>query len=206
MQLERSFAVDVALHELRALPTDPTTLVGYAARFNVKSQPFPGFTEIIRPGAFKKTLAAGVDVRALVEHDPGKMLARSGGGLELREDELGLRVKIKPLDTQLGRDTLLEVDAGVRSQMSFGFRLPDKKSGRTGDRFTQENDEALRELLDVDLLDVSIVAFPAYDRTSIEARSLLLTEPRARGKDQEQQEDRAAAAIRRRNQILEGLR
>src|SRR5438128_11032112 len=91
--------------ELRVDAGAPPKLVGYAAVFNSKSLDLGGFIEIVRPGAFKRTLAAGADVRALVNHDPNLIIGRNKAGtLDVAEDDRGLKVTITPLDTQAGRD------------------------------------------------------------------------------------------------------
>jgi hypothetical protein len=144
------------------------TLVGYAAVFNSRSVDLGGFVEIIRPGAFKRTLAGGADVRAMLEHDPGRSFARNkAGNLEIGEDERGLRVKMTPNDTSAGRDAIEQVRSGVLDSMSFGFFL-----APGGDRWDLTASPSLRELYDVDLDDVSVVAWPAYPKTEIALRSL----------------------------------
>jgi hypothetical protein len=52
--------------------------------------------------------------------------------------------------------------------MSFGFRV----RGERGEDWRMVNGEPLRELIDVDLVDVSIVTFPAYEATEVSMRSL----------------------------------
>lgn len=156
--------------EVRAVEGQPGTLVGYAAVFNELSVDLGGFREMIRPGTFSGSLARQPDVRAVVEHGGGlEMLGRTTNGtLRLAEDEVGLRVEIDTPDTQAGRDTLALVRRGDLSQMSFAFRVfPD------GDKWTTTDSYALRELLAVDLHDgdVSVVAYPAYPATSVEARA-----------------------------------
>lgn len=136
-------------------------LVGYAALFDTWSERIGFFRERIEPGAFTRTLSKGADVRALREHDPAQMLGRSvSGTLELSQDERGLLAEITPPDTQLGRDTIALVRRGDLSQMSFGFTVP-----KGGDEWNDEGDE--RTLKDVDLFDVSVVAYPAYNDTSV---------------------------------------
>jgi len=153
-------------------PDDRPRLVGYAAVFNSRSQLLAGpsqqgFSEIIRPGAFKRSLAAGADVRALVNHDPSLILGRrKAGTLKVEEDERGLRVEIMPGDTQVGRDAVENVRRGDIDGMSFGFLTP-----RGGDRWNGEV-PPLRELLDVDVFDVSIATYPAYLRPDVAVRSL----------------------------------
>lgn len=141
-------------------------LVGYAAVFNSRSVDLGGFVEIIRPGAFKRSLSEGADVRALVEHDPGRIIARNkAGNLKLTEDDRGLRVEIMPTDTSAGRDAVENVRSGVLDAMSFGFYVQTEK-------WDFKAEPALRELYDVDVDDVSIVAYPAYPKTEIALRSL----------------------------------
>lgn len=156
--------------QLRTISGDEAPLIsGYAAVFDKMSDELPGgFREIIRPGTFTRTLKAGVDIRALVDHDPSKIIGRNKAGtLELTEDKTGLRVDIKPPDTQVGRDVVESLKRGDVDQMSFAFETV-KDEWRTEDRLP------IRELLDVDLFDVSVVTYPAYPDTSVGVRSLEL--------------------------------
>src|SRR5947209_7458736 len=80
---------------------EPKTLVGYPAKFNTVSRDLWGFKETILPGAFKRTLAEGADVRALVNHNPDMVLGRTRSGtLRLKEDAVGLRMEVDTPDTQ----------------------------------------------------------------------------------------------------------
>jgi hypothetical protein len=82
--------------ELRfADPEVPNRLIGYAAVFNSNSADLGGFKERITPGAFRNSIAGGTDIRALVDHDPSKLLGRTNAGtLRVSEDQVGLRVEI----------------------------------------------------------------------------------------------------------------
>src|SRR4029077_9223625 len=76
--------------ELRA-DAQGKKLVGYAARFGVPASIGGAFTETIRAGAFRSTLAAKGDVLALVDHASDRLLARTKSGtLRLSEDAQGL--------------------------------------------------------------------------------------------------------------------
>lgn len=152
----------------------PTSLVGYAAVFNQPSQDLGGYTEIIKPGAFTRTLSEGADVRALFNHDPSLILGRTRDGgktgtLSLSQDNVGLRYELQIPDTQLGRDLLTLVQRGDITQNSFGFMVREQDWVRNGN-------QKVRELLDVDLDggDVSPVTYPAYPQTTLEARSAFL--------------------------------
>lgn len=144
----------------------PPRLVGYAAVFNSQSEDLGGFREVILPGAFDRAIREAHDVRALVNHNPDKLLGRtSSGTARLAVDARGLLVEVDVPDTQDGRDTETLVRRGDLSQMSFAFRT-------RADQWRTQDGEPLRELLDVELFDVSVVAYPAYPATEVSARAL----------------------------------
>lgn len=160
MQIERRAEV-AEVAEIRA---EGRTLFGHAAVFDHKTRIFD-FTESIAPGAFKRTLSAGKDVLALVDHNSGRILARTRSGhLRLSEDKRGLAFELDVPNTTLGNDVLELAQRGDLGGMSFGF-------GRTRagqDRWSGNH----RTLTDVDLKEISVVsAFPAYPQTSVSARS-----------------------------------
>lgn len=153
--------------ELRAADGEggSSKIVGYAAVFNSESEDLGGFREKIAPGTFKRALKEGQDVRALVEHDPSRIIGRSTAGtLNMAEDKEGLRVEIDPPDTQIGRDVMESISRGDLTQMSFGFRTIKEEWDESGE-------EIIRTLKDVDLFDVSVVAYPAYPDTTVASRS-----------------------------------
>ena len=137
-------------------------LTGYAAVFGQEAR-VAGFTEVIRPGAFKGALA-GRDVLALIDHNPSKLLARTKSGtLRLEEDSRGLRYEIDLPDTQEGRDILTLAERGDLGGMSFGFTVSKGGEHWNGQR---------RELRAVTLHEISVVhSWPAYEGTSVQARS-----------------------------------
>lgn len=152
-----------AATELRAVAG--RRLEGYAATFGTPAA-IGGFTETIRAGAFRASLASGADVLALVDHDPARLLARTASGtLRLTEDARGLAFVLDVPDTTLGRDVLALAERRDLGGMSFGFRVTDE-AWPTRDQ---------RELRTVDLVEVSIVhAHPAYAATSVQARARAL--------------------------------
>lgn len=137
------------------------TLYGYAARFDQRTD-LGGFSEVIAPGAFKRTLA-GEDagkVRAIYEHDARSLLGRAGSGsLRLSEDDVGLAFELDLPDTQLGRDVATLVKRGDLAGCSFGFIA-------TGESWEGET----RTVTDVDLHEITITATPVYDTTSVQVR------------------------------------
>ena len=157
--------------ELRVEGGDSPKIVGHAAVFNKWSEDLGGFREKIAPGAFTKTISEG-DVRALFNHDPNFVLGRNKAGtLSLEEDKKGLKVSIDPPDTQWARDLTTSIERGDINQMSFGFRT-------VKDQWTtpKTGNENKRELLEVELFDVSPVTFPAYPQTDVGVRSIDLDE------------------------------
>lgn len=141
---------------------DGKTLSGYAAIFDSPSEPLP-WVEFVRRGAFAKTLNDGADVRLLIDHE-GIPLARSKSGtLALEEDERGLRVEaeLDPANPDAAK-VISAMRRGDMNQMSFAFRT-------IKDSWSQ--DRQTRELREVQLYDVSVVTFPAYEETVAELRS-----------------------------------
>jgi HK97 family phage prohead protease len=139
-------------------------LAGYAAVFNESSVPLP-FNEVIAPGAFRKTLTETPDVRLLINHD-GLPLARTKNGtLSLSEDERGLYFDAELADTTEARDLWTLVQRGDVDQMSFAFRVIRQK---------WSEDRKNRTLTEVSLADgdVSVVTYPAYPTTTVEARDV----------------------------------
>lgn len=141
-------------------------LEGYAATFGTPASIGGRFTETIAPGAFSGSIRSKGDILALVDHDPGRVLARTRSGtLRLAEDSRGLAFDLDVPDTQAGRDVLALAERSDLGGMSFGFTALDER--RDGDR---------RELRAVELHEISIVlAWPAYDGTVVQARSLFPT-------------------------------
>jgi HK97 family phage prohead protease len=151
--------------ETREAEDGAMRLSGYAAVFNDASVPLP-FSERIAPGAFRKTLSETPDVRLLINHE-GLPLARTKNGtLTLSEDEVGLRFDADLPDTTEARDLWTLIQRGDVDQMSFAFRVIRQKWSA---------DRTERTLTEVSLADgdVSVVTYPAYPTTSVEAREHL---------------------------------
>lgn len=160
------------------------TLTGYAAVFNEEADIGGYWVERIEAGAFAKTISG--DVRALVDHDTGRVIGRTRSGtLRLAEDARGLKVEIDVPNTTNGNDLWELVERGDVSGMSFGFRV-------TRQEWNESADPPVRTIKEVELYEVSAVAFPAYDGTEIGKRSL----DDAKAEAERRTQNKAAAARR----------
>lgn len=155
--------------ELRNEP-ESRHIEGYGSVFNERSLDLGGFVEMIAPGAFDGVIDRS-DVKCYLDHNPEKgILARSRNGkgsLSLVIDEKGLRYEFDAPHTNLGDEVVEGLKRGDYSQSSFAFTVDDEV-------WTKEEDGSyLRTITKIGgLYDVSIVANPAYEGTSVALRSL----------------------------------
>lgn len=143
-------------------------LTGYAAVFNSETN-LGEFSEVIRQGAFARSLASDANIKALYHHQAEALLATTRAGtLQLREDDHGLAFKLDLPDTTHGRDLGVLVARGDVQGCSFGFVVNDG-----GERWEQRGGAHIRELLDVNLKEITLTADPAYQDTTVALRSKL---------------------------------
>jgi len=157
---------------IRSLDVDLTTraeegekvIEGYFAVFNSETELFPGAYEEIAPDAFDNTLSN--DVRALINHDTAFVLGRTKSNtLTLKTDSRGLWGSIKINENDTDAVNLYErVKRGDVDQCSFGFNILKEDTDYRDDGTIKWT---LRE---IDLHEVSVVTFPAYGDTSVQAR------------------------------------
>ncbi len=145
---------------------DKMTFRGYAAVFNSPSEPLP-FTEVIREGAFNRSLKTRNEVKMFMNHNTDHVLASTRSGtLKLIEDSTGLLAEAKLPETTSGKDLSILMQRGDVHSMSFGFSVPPN-----GDKWSQ--DGATRELHQIRLHEVSVVTgFPAYEATTADVRTI----------------------------------
>ena len=122
------------------------------------------YTEIIRKGALDGADLS--DVRLLYNHDLGKVpLARTPKTMSLKVDEEGLTFEAVLPDTAGAKEVYEAVKRGDLSGMSFAFTVPEG-----GDDYdAKTNTRTIRQIAKV--YECSVVPYPAYPTTSIEARS-----------------------------------
>ena len=136
---------------------------GYFVVYDDETMLWDGVYEKIDRNAFEGEL--NKDIRALVGHDREKVLGRvKNNTLTLRSDEKGLwgSILINKDDPE-AFSLYQKVKRGDIDQCSFGF-IPteeERESRANGELFIVKRCK---------LIEVSVVAFPAYENTSVSAR------------------------------------
>ena len=172
------------IKQTRSLQTELTTraepdsqdmyIEGYFAVFNRQTELWPGAFEEIAPGAFDETL--GNDIRALINHDTTLVIGRNKAGtLELKIDSYGLwgRVKINPNDSD-AVNLYERVKRGDVDQCSFGFNILEEITDWRDDGTVKWT------ITKIDLHEVSVCTFPAYEDTGVQARQAEVEQHRQR--------------------------
>ena len=131
-----------------------TQIKGYASTFGALDMQ----DEIVDSGAFGVSLAAhrraGTQPKMLWQHDTHEIC---GLWTNLTEDSTGLMAQGLLLDSvQRGKEAIALLDAGAELGCSIGFRA-------VRDRVVNK----VRHLQEVDLLEISLVTFPASPGTRI---------------------------------------
>jgi HK97 family phage prohead protease len=142
---------------------------GYASVFEKRSGNLGGFIEKVKPSAFTKTLQEA-DVRALWNHDPQYVLGRSSSKtLDISVDNNGLYYRALLPNTTYGKDLAELLERRDVRESSFTFFKVQDEWDLTEEGYPQ------RSLIEVGLIDVAPVTFPAYeDATSGVARRAAL--------------------------------
>jgi HK97 family phage prohead protease len=135
---------------------------GYAIVFGKLSLDLGGFVEVIARSAPARSLQENKDILALASHRTDQLLGRtSNHTLQLKIDSTGLLATIDLPKTSAGNDVLALVERRDYQGMSFGFNV------RSEVWDLNSYDLPLRTITDLDLIEVSIVALPAYPDTTI---------------------------------------
>ena len=119
--------------------------------------------ECIRKGAFTQSLKEN-SILALYNHDFNNVLARKDVNMKLVEDDKGLYFEIELPDTTQGNDLYELIDKGIVNQCSF--------SGYVRKNLWSEDNggNVLREILEIDLIEITITPIPAYEVTEAEVK------------------------------------
>ena len=154
--------------------TDGTVISGYASVFG---RPDQG-GDLVEPGAYAASLAAGRGVKMLWQHDPAQPI---GVWDEVREDARGRWVKGRLLpEVDKGREAGELIAAGAIDGLSIGYRTVK----------AHKDDKGRRHLSEVELWEVSLVTFPMLPEARVGAKG----------------DDPAVAAMREMAAAFEGAR
>jgi HK97 family phage prohead protease len=191
--LKETRLADVTLHE----EDDKMIIEGYAIVFNSETligDEEYGFIEEIDNRALSETKMKDVPMK--YNHmDSFLILARTRNkSLTLTIDNKGLKVRAELLDTNTNQDIYKMVRSGLLDKMSFAFTVDEQVWNREG-KIPKRTITKIERLY-----DVSVVDTPAYDATSIYARSLESMELELKAMDMVEQEEQSTI-IRKRIKI-----
>ena len=145
--------------------TDKKIISGYFIVFDTETELYPGVREEVSPDAL-----VGVDlsdVKALIDRDTAKVLGRTKANtLSLSVDSKGLYGEIIVNESdQEAMNLYSRVQRGDVDQCSFGFEI-------LNEEMIQNSDGTVKFIIkSINLYEVSVVTFPAYQETAVEARS-----------------------------------
>lgn len=141
---------------------------GYFVVYGDTYKRSPYSYEVIAVGAAADAAKPGADVRALINHDTTLVLGRTvSKTLTLRDDEHGLygSILVNPQDTA-AMDVWARVDRGDVSGCSIGFDDWEYDVEVLADGYSIK-----RTVTRLNIREVSVCTFPAYEATEVSARS-----------------------------------
>jgi len=137
---------------------DGRTFEGHASVFQVIDHD----EDRVMPGAFKKAIDRNLPanlIKVLYQHDSYEPI---GVPTHLEEDSTGLVTRAKVSDTSRGRDTLILMRDRVIDRLSIGFPRSSVVS-------RDNREDKCREILELDLRDISPVTFASNEAAMIQA-------------------------------------
>ena len=144
---------------------EPRTVRGLAVPYGVEIELFDGYFETIAPGALADRAEDATSLKLFYRHNEPIGLITSA-----TETPEGIEIEARFSDTQVARDAYQLVRDGVIDRLSIGF-IPLT--------FERTEDEAglHTTITSLDLREVSLVPFPAYDDATVtEVRNKSTTE------------------------------
>ena len=149
--------------QIKSVDEEKGTIAGYGSVFGVEDW----YSDIVMPGAFKRTLKERGLPKMLWQHSSREPL---GIWTEAREDEKGLWLEGQlAMKTQRGQDAYELLKMGALDGLSIGFST---KVAEYDDK------KHIRKLLDVELFEVSPVTFPANEEALVEEVRAVLDNPK----------------------------
>ena len=132
----------------------------------LRSRKLVKWKERVLPGVFSEALSRAQKVDFLAEHQKEKILASTkNGSLQLIEDDRGLYMEAKISETSWGRDYFTLITDRLIEGMSFGMKVLE-------DKWYYVGNELRRDILKIDIYEISAVKNPAYPVTTLESRGI----------------------------------
>ena len=163
--------VEFRMHDAKMTSEGDMIVAGYVNQTEQFSQELglaKRFKEQISKGAFQRAISkSDRDIDFLAEHDSSVVLASTKNGtLDLKEDDKGLYMEARVINTSAGRDWYEMISSGLITNMSFGFQSINDEWRSVGENLFE------RTINDLELFEVSAVRNPAYAQSSISNRGL----------------------------------
>jgi uncharacterized protein len=138
--------------QVKAL-TDAGEFEGYGSTFNGEPD---SYGDVVAPGAFADSLAAGVMPKMFWQHDPYRPIGR---WLEAKEDTKGLFLRGQlNMDVQQAREAHSHLKNGDIDGLSIGYRIKE---------YSVDTDTGVWTLKKLDLKEVSIVSIGANTNATV---------------------------------------
>ena len=159
------------INEIRIEENDSGPIIRTSLKFNSLSVPlgfFTKFREQISETAFDSAIDdENHEVRAYWHHDISRPLGRrTRGTVRISKTKTLFKADIYPDDTSWGVDAVKSIKRGDVDGMSFGFRVYPE-----GEKWSEDKEQNLiRTLTNVDLIEVSPTPTPAYLSSSASVR------------------------------------
>lgn len=192
---------EIRLVDFENRSQDEMVLDGYAAIYDSTTVLYKidgvEYKEVIQRGAFES--ADFKDCCLKYNHENSvPILARTrGGSLKVEPDQTGLHFNARLFNTQISRDVYTLVNEGALDKCSFAFTI-----SQGGDEYNRET--RTRTITQIDKVwDCSIVDVPAYESTSVQARSFFELEREKELMDMRERE-RQARKIRILMEVMNG--
>lgn len=163
--------VEFRMHDAQMSSSGDMVVSGYVNETEQLSQELgisKRFKEKITKGAFNRAIQnSNRDIDFLAEHDSSVVLASTKNDtLQLREDDKGLFMEARVINTSAGRDWYEMISSGLITNMSFGFKSVSDEWRSMGENLYE------RTIGELELFEVSAVRNPAYAQSTISNRGL----------------------------------
>jgi HK97 family phage prohead protease len=160
---------------MRAAEGAKFALAGRAITYNDETE-IPcsngSFLERVAPGALDGVLGSGAEIKALFNHNADSVLgSRKNGTLSLTSNDKALSFAVA-LDKKNAKhqEVYAMVQRGDIDGCSFNFVPEDEDWENVRD--SKGNLRARRTLKKININEISVVTFPAYNNTMVQARSV----------------------------------